>query len=117
MSHTKKFTFNLYFFLTEYQYMAAPGYGTNEDLKRVFSEVHKRGMHLILDLVLGHTSVECKWFQESMKLEKNAYTHRYIWTDNIWEGVEGIKNITGSIRGISNRNESCTVNFFPPSQH
>ena len=93
-------------------YMAAPRYGTNEDLKRLFSEVHKRGMHIILDLVPGHTSVECKWFKESMKAEENPYTNRYIWSDSIWEGFEGISNISGSIRGISDRNGSCAINFF-----
>lgn len=93
-------------------YMAAPRYGTNEDLKRLFDEVHKRGMHLILDLVPGHTSIDCKWFQESMKAEENVYSHRYIWSDSIWEGFEGINNITGSIRGISDRNGSCATNFF-----
>ena len=57
-------------------YEAAPRYGTNEDLKRLFEEVHKRDMHILLDLVPGHTSVEHKWFKESMKAEKNQYTDR-----------------------------------------
>lgn len=93
-------------------FKAAPRYGTNEDLKRLFAEVHKRGMHLILDLVPGHTSLDCKWFQESMKAEENPYTNRYIWSDSIWEGFEGVSNISGSIRGISDRNGSCATNFF-----
>ena len=38
-------------------YQAAPRYGTNADLKRLFNEVHKRDMHILLDLVPGHTSV------------------------------------------------------------
>ena len=50
-------------------YLATPRYGTNEDLKRLFEEVHKRGMHILLDLVPGHTSTEHKWF----KVEKNEY--------------------------------------------
>ena len=49
----------------------AERYGTNEDLIRLFEEVHKRKMHIILDLVPGHTSVEHPWFKESMKAEKN----------------------------------------------
>lgn len=93
-------------------YKAAPRYGTNEDLKQLFEEVHKRGMHLILDLVPGHTSIDCKWFQESMKAEENEYTHRYIWSGSIWEDFNGISNIAGSIRGISDRNGSCATNFF-----
>ena len=89
-------------------YKTAPRYGTNEDLKRLFEEVHKRDMHILLDLVPGHTSINHKWFQESMKAEKNEYTDRYVWTDSIWEEVWGM----GSLRGISDRDGSCAVNFF-----
>ena len=89
-------------------YSAAPRYGTNEDLKCLFDEVHKRGMHILLDLVPGHTSVEHKWFKESMRAERNAYTDRYVWTDSIWEEPQGM----GCIRGISDRDGSCAVNFF-----
>ena len=89
-------------------YTAAPRYGTNEDLKRLFDEVHKRGMHILLDLVPGHTSVDHPWFKESLKAEKNPYTDRYIWTNNIWDQPEGI----GSIKGISDRDGCCVVNFF-----
>lgn len=89
-------------------YTAAPRYGTNEDLKRLFDEVHKREMHVLLDLVPGHTSVEHKWFKESMKAERNEFTDRYVWTDSIWEEPTGM----GSLRGISDRDGSCAVNFF-----
>ena len=89
-------------------YTVAPRYGTNEDLANLFREAHAKGMHVILDLVPGHTAVTHKWFRESMKAEKNAYTDRYIWTDNIWEEPKGI----GCIRGISDRDGSCVVNFF-----
>lgn len=89
-------------------YKAAPRYGTNEDLKRLFAECHKRGMHILLDLVPGHTSVEHKWFKESMKAERNEFTDRYVWTDSIWEEPQGM----GCIRGISERDGSCAVNFF-----
>lgn len=93
-------------------YKAAPRYGTNEDLKQLFAEVHRRGMHILLDLVPGHTSVEHEWFRESMKPEKNEFTHRYIWTDSIWKNFEGVKNISGCLRGISDRDGSCAVNFY-----
>ena len=89
-------------------YRAAPRYGTNEDLKRLFEEAHKRGIRVLLDLVPGHTSTEHKWFRESMRAEKNLYTDLYIWTDDVWESPEGM----GCIRGISDRNGSCVVNFF-----
>lgn len=89
-------------------YKAAPRYGTNEDLKQLFDECHKRGMHILLDLVPGHTSVEHKWFRESMKAGRNEFTDRYVWTDSIWEEPQGM----GCIRGISDRDGSCAVNFF-----
>ena len=86
----------------------APRYGTNEDLRHLFDEVHKRDMHVLLDLVPGHTSVQHKWFKESMKAEKNEYTDRYVWTDSIWESPQNM----GSIRGFSDRDGTCAVNFF-----
>ncbi|MGN0686555.1 MAG: alpha-amylase family glycosyl hydrolase [Oscillospiraceae bacterium] len=89
-------------------YRTAARYGTNEDLKMLFDEVHKRGMHILLDLVPGHTSVQHEWFRQSMRAEKNEYTDRYIWTDSIWEEPTGC----ASIRGISTRDGSCAVNFF-----
>lgn len=89
-------------------YTIAPRYGTNEDARKLFEEAHKRGMHVLLDLVPGHTSIEHKWFKESMKAEKNEYTDRYIWTDNVWETPEDM----ASLKGISDRNAACAVNFF-----
>ena len=89
-------------------YTVAPRYGTNEDLIHLFEEAHKRQMHVLLDLVPGHTAVTCKWFKESMKAEKNQYTDRYVWTDSAWESPENM----ATIRGISDRDGSCVVNFF-----
>ena len=93
-------------------YTAAPRYGTNDDLKRLFAAAHERGMHVILDLVPGHTSIEHPWFQQSALPTPNPYTDRYIWTDNVWEDFEGIGNIRGSLRGYSERDGSCAVNFY-----
>lgn len=88
-------------------YSVAPRYGTNADLKRLFDEAHKKGMRVLLDLVAGHTSSEHPWFKESMKAERNEYTDRYVWTDNIW-----VKPGMNCILGISERNGVCAVNFF-----
>lgn len=88
-------------------YTVAPRYGTNQDLKNLIDSVHKRGMHILLDLVPGHTSLEHPWFQESQKAEKNLWTDRYVWTDSVWEhpGID-------CLRGISERDGACAVNFF-----
>lgn len=90
----------------------APRYGTNEDMKNLFQEAHNHGIHVILDLVPGHTSVQHPWFKESMKAETNEFSDRYVWNDDIWDVFEGVQNITGCIRGISDRNGCCAVNFF-----
>ena len=89
-------------------YHTAPRYGTNEDLKRLFQEAHSRGLHVLLDLVPGHTSVEHPWFKASMRPERNEYSDRYIWTDSAWEWTENMP----CLRGISQRDGSCAVNFF-----
>lgn len=93
-------------------YTVAPRYGTNEDIKRLFDEVHDRGMHIILDLVPGHTAITCEWFKESMKAEKNEYSGRYVWTDAVWKNCNNIPGISGTIRGISDRDGSCGVNYY-----
>ena len=86
----------------------APRYGTNEDLVRLFGEAHARGMHVLLDLVPGHTSVEHEWFKASIKPERNEYSDRYIWTDSIWESTDSLP----CLRGISQRDGSVALNFF-----
>ena len=89
-------------------YKVAPRYGTNDDLKRLFEQAHSRGMHVLLDLVPGHTSTHHPWFQESMKASHNEYTDRYVWTNSVWEEPTGIANI----KGFSERDGVCAVNFF-----
>ena len=93
-------------------FLAAPRYGTNQDLKELFDQVHSRGMHILLDLVPGHTSVECSWFKASMEPEENPYTHRYVWSDSIKKDIVGVPGIKGTIRGISDRDGCCGVNYY-----
>lgn len=90
----------------------APRYGTNEDLIYLFREAHMRDMHVILDLVPGHTSTEHPWFRESCKNEPNQYWGRYIWTDSVWTDAADYEGISGSLRGLYPRNGSVVVNFF-----
>lgn len=86
----------------------AARYGSNEDLVRLFEEVHKRGMHILLDLVPGHTSEEHEWFKLSSKAEKNEYSDRYIWTNDWFESPEGLNYVAGE----SPRNATYVLNFF-----
>ena len=43
-----------------------------------------------------------------MKADRNEFTDRYVWTNNVWEAPEGM----GSLRGISERDGACAINFF-----
>lgn len=86
----------------------AARYGSNDDLVRLFEEVHKRGMHILLDLVPGHTSEEHEWFRCSSRAERNEYSDRYIWTDDWFQSPEGLKSVAGE----SERNGVYVLNFF-----
>ncbi|CAM9019870.1 unnamed protein product [Wickerhamomyces anomalus] len=54
-------------------------YGTMDDMNQLIDEVHKRGLKLILDLVVNHTSSEHAWFKESRSSKDNSKRDWYIW--------------------------------------
>ncbi|TDM12823.1 glycoside hydrolase family 13 protein [Macrococcus lamae] len=56
-------------------------FGTMEDFDRLLLEVHERGMKLIMDLVVNHTSDEHPWFIESRHSKEDAKRDWYIWQD------------------------------------
>ncbi|WP_377887258.1 alpha-glucosidase [Alkalihalobacillus sp. R86527] len=71
-------------------------FGTMEDFDCLLREVHDRGMKLIIDLVLNHTSDEHKWFVESRSSKEDPKRDWYIWRDgkeghepNNWESIFG----------------------------
>ena len=95
-------------------YRAAPRYGTNEDLRRLFDEAHARGIRVLLDLVPGHTAVDNPWFTLSGKDERNECTDRYIWrpmtqSPNLNSPYNSIRGFLG---GIAERPDAAAVNCF-----
>ncbi|MYL52751.1 alpha,alpha-phosphotrehalase [Pontibacillus yanchengensis] len=56
-------------------------YGTMENVERLIEELHSRGMKLVMDLVVNHTSDEHQWFIESRSSKDNDYRDYYIWQD------------------------------------
>ncbi|ODQ79308.1 glycoside hydrolase family 13 protein [Babjeviella inositovora NRRL Y-12698] len=56
-----------------------PKYGTMNDMDNLIEETHKRGMKMILDLVINHTSSEHDWFKESRSSKTNPKRDWYIW--------------------------------------
>lgn len=69
-------------------------FGTMEDFNELLSEVHKRNMKIIIDLVINHTSDEHPWFIESRSSKENPKRDWYIWREgknnkepNNWESI------------------------------
>ena len=57
----------------------APEYGTIEEFKELLDAAHSKGLKVIMDLVINHTSNEHEWFKESMKSKDNPYHDYYFW--------------------------------------
>ncbi len=57
----------------------APEYGTVEEFKELLDAAHSKGLKIIMDLVINHTSNEHEWFKESMKGHDNPYHDYYFW--------------------------------------
>jgi oligo-1,6-glucosidase len=54
-------------------------FGTLADWEKLLAEVHKRGIKLVMDLVVNHSSDEHRWFEESRKSKDNRYRDYYVW--------------------------------------
>lgn len=68
--------------VTDY-YEVNPEYGTMEDLQHLLEEAHKRGMKVIMDLVVNHTSTEHPWFVESASSLDNTHRAWYKWEEDL----------------------------------
>jgi maltose alpha-D-glucosyltransferase / alpha-amylase len=62
-------------------YDVHPDYGTLEDFKTLIKEAHKRGLRVIADLVLNHTSDQHPWFQASRSDPNSKFRDYYVWSD------------------------------------
>ncbi|HAF47630.1 MAG TPA: alpha-amylase, partial [Anaerolineaceae bacterium] len=74
-----------------------PKFGTMADFSQLIEEAKRRKIHIILDLVLNHTSDQHPWFLESNKSKDNPYYDWYLWQDpkpngdppNNWQAIFG----------------------------
>ena len=87
----------------------AKRYGTLEDLDELIREMHKRNMHLLLDLVPCHTSDTHPWFKKSRQQKRNKYSDRYIWTNSAFEKPQ---NGLPAVGGIAPRNGTYVISYF-----
>ncbi len=72
--------------------MIMPEFGTMADFEELLAQAHHRGLKVILDLVVNHSSDQHQWFQESRAASDNPYSDYYIWKDEIpndWQSFFG----------------------------
>jgi alpha-glucosidase len=59
-----------------------PEYGTLKDLRQLVKEAHNRGIRVIMDLIMNHTSIEHPWFIESASSKLNPKSDWYLWREH-----------------------------------
>ncbi len=69
-----------------------PDYGTIDDVQELIEQAHRRGMRVVADMVLNHTSDQHPWFQESRQDKTNPKADWYVWNDddNRWSDASVI---------------------------
>jgi alpha-glucosidase len=60
-----------------------PVFGTMDDFDRLIAEAHQRGIRVILDLVMNHTSFAHRWFEASRRDPNGPYGDWYLWRDGV----------------------------------
>ncbi|KAF6573840.1 alpha,alpha-phosphotrehalase [Paenibacillus sp. SEL3] len=63
-----------------------PDYGTMQDFEELSREIRARGMHLMIDIVVNHSSTEHVWFQQARLSKDSEYRDYYIWRDPAPDG-------------------------------
>lgn len=63
-----------------------PAYGTMDDFDKLVAELKKRDMHLMIDIVVNHSSTEHRWFKEAVSSRDNPFRDYYIWRDPAEDG-------------------------------
>lgn len=108
--------------ISDYKDIHAP-YGSVADVDELIAELHKRGMKLVLDLVVNHTSVEHEWFIESKSSKTNPKRDWYYWRPakvaadgsksepNNWQSVFG-----GSTWKHDETTDEYYLHYFDESQ-
>ncbi|QCT01178.1 alpha amylase catalytic region [Paenibacillus algicola] len=72
-----------------------PEYGTLEDFRRLMDEAHKRGIKIIMDLVVNHSSVEHPWFLEASSDVSSDQRDWYVWAEDQGKEPTGVSAAGG----------------------
>lgn len=93
-------------------------FGTLKDWELLLEELHKRGIKLIMDLVVNHSSFEHEWFIESRKSKDNKYRDYYIWKEG--KGEEPPNNwetfFSGSVWELDENTNEYYLHLFAKEQ-
>ena len=69
-------------------YSIHPEYGNMNDFDQLLTEAHDKGIKVIMDIVVNHTSTEHEWFKQASSSKDNPYRDFYIWKDGKEDGLE-----------------------------
>ncbi|MEN2769246.1 alpha,alpha-phosphotrehalase [Ornithinibacillus xuwenensis] len=99
-------------------YSIEPEYGTMADFEELLNQVHQRGMKLIMDLVINHTSTEHEWFKQSASSTESPYRDFYIWKDTIDGGEPNnwISKFGGSAWEYDDKTKQYYLHLFDVTQ-
>ncbi|MCW8330774.1 alpha,alpha-phosphotrehalase [Photobacterium sp. SDRW27] len=68
-------------------YNINPEFGTMADFEQLLAQAHQRGIRIVMDIVVNHTSTEHAWFQSALGDKNSPYRDYYIWKDPV-DGAE-----------------------------
>ena len=91
--------------ITDY-YQIDRRFGTMEDFDNMVKVFKEKGIKIVLDLVIGHTSDKHKWFKKSTLAKRNEFYDYYVWTDDVNTSSPGV------IRGLYYRNGGYVPNYY-----
>lgn len=94
-------------------YKTDPRFGTNDDVVKLIEKAHSLGIKVILDLVAGHSSIDCAWFKQSAEASNLQYSDYYIWPTFMPEGRQTFGSITSKfVKSDYPRGPYYIKNFF-----
>ena len=91
-------------------------YGSMEDLDRLVEEVHRRGMKILMDLVVNHTSYEHEWFLEAEKSRDNPSHDYYIWRSKEQLTEDAVGEFGGGVWQYCPDCDEYYLHLFTPEQ-
>lgn len=99
-------------------YSISRQFGSMKDMENLLFESKKRGIKIIIDLVVNNTSVEHPWFLEARKSKDNPYRDYYIWRDPVNGGVpnELKSNFGGSAWQFDPETNQYYLHFYSIEQ-